>query len=468
MAQTWFREGLRQFGEGHRSAALGAFRAAVRRDPGHVAAWTNLGVILLEEGQGDEALAALERALALDPASVHARQALARALQGKGRDAEALAVLEEACALAPADPLPRLRLGRALVQAGRFEEALAPLGSALERMPGDPGPVLDLGVALWGLRRWGEAGNLYARALERHPGHAALTWNLAHLRLLTGAWREGWEAFEGRFRLPAFQAMIQALPLPHWDGRPLEGTLLVHTEQGFGDALMTARFLPQARQRAGRLVLVCQAELRGLLAQVPGVDEALPWGAPLPPHEARIFCMSLPGVLGVDEGTLPGTVPCLRVPRRRSPREDGVRRIGLVWKGQSAHTYNPERSLDPVLLAPLGDLEGIRWTSLQMGEGPRPPLAGLEDAAEGFRDFSDTAAALADLDLLVTVDTAVAHLGGALGIPVWLMIPWMPDWRWMLDREDSPWYPTVRLFRQPRPGDWGSVVQRIHDALRGT
>jgi hypothetical protein len=265
---------------------------------------------------------------------------------------------------------------------------------------------------------------------------------------------------------------------PPWDGRPLEGrTLLLHAEQGFGDAIQFIRYLPLAAERGGRIIIECQAQLQRLFQINAGGSQIVASGQPMPDFDSHCPLLSLPWVFGTTLASVPDIVPYLRADaenvgswRQRLAEHSQVVKVGLVWSGNPAHKNDRCRSMTLARLAPLAQTRGVRFFSLQKGEAAteaRTPPPGMEliDWTEELTDFADTAALIAHLDLVIAVDTAVAHLAGAMGKPVWTLLPFVPDWRWLLEREDSPWYPSMRLFRQPFWGDWDSVIERVADEL---
>jgi hypothetical protein len=312
------------------------------------------------------------------------------------------------------------------------------------------------------------------QALALAPSHADLRYNRSLLLLLMGRWAEGWREHEWRWRAAGFLSPRRRFDSPAWDGRPLDGTLLLHWEQGLGDTIQFLRYVEAVRRRVSRLVLEVQPPLMPLLQDLPGADIVLSQGTPLPPHAAHAPLLSLPHLLGHPT---PSTLaPYLAAEPERMARwaarlQGEGPLIGLIWAGNPRHSNDRNRSLPLDLLAPLLDRKEFRWVSLQVG--PRAAdiaareLGGkLVDAAPALTDFAETAAALMQLDLLIAVDTAAIHLAGALGRPCWLLLPFAPDWRWGQQGEDCAWYESLRLWRQPAPGDWASVIAEIDGSLR--
>ncbi len=375
------------------------------------------------------------------------------------------------------------------------------------RRPGLPGPGPDrirLAGTLLDRGELTEAARLLEQVTAQEPGHRAAWWLLrtvlarkgdwkglrtvletlvrldppgdlrdfyeAHLRLLFGDLRRGWELYEARRRLPDLTIDWQ-WSQPEWDGRPFPGkTLLLHWEQGLGDTLMFVRYAARAKALGGRVVLLAQPELADLAGTCPGVDQVFSHRYPTPPHDFWAPLLSLPHRFGTDLDSIPCEVPYLDVPDQVPNRlaittalaaSAGRTRVGLAWAGSAKHPRDQERSLPASALAPLGGLPGVAWHSFQIEPGSAPPLPGLVDLAPLLANFSDTAYALSGMDLVITVDTALAHLAGALGIPALVLLAFGPDSRWLLHRPDSPWYPSLRLYRQPRPGDWDPVLEAL-------
>jgi hypothetical protein len=292
----------------------------------------------------------------------------------------------------------------------------------------------------------------------------------AHVRLRNGDLRRGWELYEARLGAIGQKKIQWRFAKPRWNGEPFPGrTLLLHWEQGYGDTLMFVRFAAQAKALGGRVVLVAQKELADLAATCPGLDQVIPHLGRLPPYDLQAPLLSLPHIFKTDLGSIPASVPYLNVPARVPNRQAlaallaasaGKVRVGIAWAGSPVHGRDQERSVPAPALAPLAALPGVAWHSFQMGP-EAPPWPGMAALAPLLGNFSDTAYALSGMDLVITVDTALAHLAGAMAIPTLLLLPFAPDFRWMLERQDSPWYPTLRLYRQSRPGDWVPVVQRL-------
>jgi len=317
----------------------------------------------------------------------------------------------------------------------------------------------------------------FRHALALKPDFAHARWNLSLALLLDGQLVEGWREYDARLALPELGRDRHRFPGQSWDGTALAGkTLLVYPEQGLGDALQFARYATLLMETGARCVIRCLDALAPLLATIPGVAEVSRDDEALPQYEAHLPLLSLPRVLGTTPETIPATVPYIAVSdvkravaRAMLARAGRPPRIGLCWAGNAAHGNDRNRSLPLAALAPLFAVPGIAWFSLQQGKAAAQIAASpaadhlvplLADTA-----LVDTAALIAELDLIITVDTSIAHLAGALARPAWVLLPFAPDWRWQLGRDDSPWYPTLRLFRQPRLRDWQSVVARVQARL---
>ncbi len=429
--------------------ALPHARAAVAAMPRRADAWTLLGIVQQRLGQAHAAEAAYDAALRADPDYADAWTNLGNLRRDRNDLAGTLRAFQHAMRCAPASPEPAYNLGVALEHFGQWAGALA----------------------------------AFEAAIECDSTHADAHWNRALGLLRTGRFKEGFREYEWRFRRGEIAPREGVQPV--WDGRPLDGrTILVWAEQGFGDALQFLRFVPEVARRGGRVVLEVMDGLQGLASRVDGVAEVIVRGSAPPAFDTHVALMSLPHVLGLAPAPSPAGAPYLRAcdaclaPWRARLAARGhapvqALAIGLVWAGNPALRNSRERSPGFDVVRPLLDIPGVRVFSLQKGAG-RADLAGASlpanfvDLDAEIADFDDTAAAIAQLDLVVTCDTAVAHLAGALGKRVFVMLPHTPDWRHGLDPHASPWYPTMRLFRQATRGDWSDVLARISRALAET
>lgn len=469
--------------QGEHPAALALCARALAAAPDAARTHAALAGALVRSGQKAAALAAADAALRIDPALSDAWLARGVALRALGQAEDAEAVLAQAARLAPGDAEIALAHGNALADCGRLEAAATLLRHAVTLQPALPEAHASLAAVLTAHGDLPAAVAACDRAIEYAPAFAPAYWNRAVAHLLAGDFAAGWRDAEWRKRHPSFAADFAGLAGPEWTGGPLAGLrLLVHAGQGMGDTIHFARYLPLLAAEGAQVVLACAAALVPLLSRIPGIT-VVPRAAGLPAHDAWVDQMSLPLLLATRAGRSPApypTEPYLQAePHRVATWRRGIGaaiRVGLAWAGNPAHANDRRRSLPlgqtAILLAPLHRLSAavprLRFVGLQAG--PRhSELAeafGMADIPADLVDFAETAAVVETLDLVITVDTAVAHLAGALGKPVWLMLPHAPDWRWQLGRTDSPWYPSMRLFRQPAPGDWASVVRAVAGALR--
>jgi hypothetical protein len=350
--------------------------------------------------------------------------------------------------------------------AGQVEEAVA-----LDLRSEDAEAHLRLGRELQDQGRIEEALAWYERALAFRPdfadAHVAKAMNL----LLRGHYAEGWQSYEWRWRMETFSSPKRNFPQPQWRGEALRGRrILLHGEQGFGDCLQFLRYVPMVQAAGGVVVLEIQGRLMRMCALLPGVTELFAYGQPLPAVDCHCPLLSLPLAFGTALESIPAKVPYLSIPseaRERARRiawpVDGLR-VGLVWAGSANHLKDKVRSLGLAMFEPLLALEGVHFFSLQLGEAANQRSAEdsrISDLGLMTRDMADTAAQIEQLDLVLSVDTSVAHLAGALGKPLWVLLSDVADWRWLRSREDSPWYPTARLFRQKERGNWGEVLERV-------
>ena len=465
---------------GRSAEAAAAFREAIAIDPRFAPAHNGLGIALRAAGNVDGAIAAFRRAAELSPASPEPLDNLGSALQQARRSTEAMACYDAALSLAPGRPSTLNLIGALQCDAGRWAEAIATFERALVGRPDFVDAINNLGTALEEVGRREEAMAHYRRAAALAPDAVSPPWNVALLQLLTGDYTAGWPGYEHRWRQRLQRSVHRQFSQPMWDGSDLAGRrLLLHAEQGFGDAIQFARYAAVAAQRGGRVFVECQPPLARLFRSLAGVDRVVPRGeGPLPPFDVHCPFMSLPMVFGTTLGTVPAEVPYLRATpaaanrwRQRLAAEPQGRRVGLVWSGDAKHQKDRDRSVSLSMLAPLAAVVGVRFYSLQFGPPAEeaatpPPGMSLTDWTGELDDFADTAGLASQLDLVITVDTAVAHLAGALGRPTWVLVPFAPDWRWLLDRDDSPWYPSMQLFRQRTKGDWADPIARVAEALR--
>ena len=457
--------------------AITAYRQTIRLKPNFAEAHNNLGNALRRKGLFDEAIAACQEATRIRPNYAEAYLNLGNSLRGKGSLDESIAALREAARLSPKAANIHHDLGNVLREKGFAEKAIAALRLATQLNPDFAEAYNNLGNALRDRNMLEEAIAAYHRALQLMPDSAEAHHNLSVAVLLKGDLKRGWPEYEWRWLCKGFASPRREFAQPRWDGSDLNGrTILLHAEQGFGDTIQFVRYAPMVASRGGKVVLQCQTPLRRLLRGFPGVQQFIAGNEMLPPFDVHCPLLSLPMVFGTTLETIPAKIPYLFADSALSQEWAGRLsaadkfRVGIVWAGAAGNTNDRNRSLTLSLLKPLANISGVSWVSLQKGEAAQQaanPSPGMEliDYTSELNDFADTAALISNLDLVITADTAAAHLAGAMGKPVWMLIPYAPDWRWLLERDDSPWYPTMRLFRQKKAADWGDVVERVGHAL---
>jgi Flp pilus assembly protein TadD len=450
--------------------AASALRRAVRLQPGFAHGRLNLGIALHQIGRTAEAVVELQAAVVLAPDDANALGALATALEADGRLRAAIAPRLRLARLAPASPAALIGLGHVLERTGRYRAALAVLRRAAEFDPYDPRIHAALAVALYGLGRLAEARAAADRVLELRPGDAAARCTRAFARLRTGDLAAGWRDWEARLEVPEALGWTRALIAPRWRGETLpDATVLLVAEQGFGDTLQMARYAAEVRARVGKVVLWVPPPLVRLLSAGRPADETAPQSGPAPPHDAWAPMFSLPALFGPAAADAPAPAPYLRadpdlVQRWAQRLPQGRPRIGAVWRGSLRSRVNVGRSLPAAALRPLAEACGAPLISLQKElTAAERGLDHLLDLGEAFEagDFADTAAIMQSLDLIVCCDTAAGHLAGALGRPVWVMLGANPDWRWLQNRGDTVWYPSMRLFRRGSGESWQAVLARM-------
>ena len=495
--------------------AIASYKQAIELKPDYAEAYDNLGLTLQKQGKAVEAANCHKRAIALKPDFVEAFCNLGAAFQGLGRLEEAIDMYERATALRPDYVIAYNNMGDVFKMLGKYDKAEASYVRSMEIEPDNATVCGNLGIVLHEQGKLDEAITHYRQAISLKPDYAEAHSNLgaalqeqgklpeavvsstratdlkpdfamAHMNksialLLSGNYQDGWTEYEWRLRRKDYNSrkFIQ----PQWDGSSFNNrSVLVHAEQGFGDTIQFVRYLPMVQSRGGRVVFECQQALLHLLQNCAGFDEII---ENVPARELSVNfdlhvpLMSLPGIFGTTMDTIPSHVPYITVDSvllakwRKRLEHDKFFKIGLAWAGRTSKNYvyaNRSRTLNDFTL--LTEIPGLTFYALQKGpasvEALNPPermkIINLESE---LHDFSDTAAVIANLDLVISVDTAVVHLAGAIGKPVWTLLPFAPDWRWMLKRADSPWYPSMRLFRQTRSNDWTSVFEQVKEALRG-
>ncbi|MSR42736.1 MAG: tetratricopeptide repeat protein [Pedosphaera sp.] len=494
---------------GHFDSALLARRALVDLEADNAIYRCELGQALLYASRPEDALIELQKTIELAPALLVAHGNLGLAFYRLKRFPEAHAALGRAAAIAPHNAEVQKAIGDIYQAEGRLDEAIGAWLHAVELKADYVDAWRNLGLAFEHKNRLAEAISCHqktvslqpdnhrnhrclaiaqmdagqleasqasiARALHADPADPESRWHQFSLRAFRGEFPAAWADYECRAEQPHRIGPGHVFTEPLWEGQPLAGrTLLLHCEQGLGDTLLAARYLPHLASYGGRVLLWCPAQLVDLLQRISGPVEVFSQRPTQSTCDFHLPLMSLPGIFQTTLETIPRETPYLSVPPQSHfplPVPAGTRlRVGLVWTGSRCQPIE-RRPIPLIELQPIFDLPGISYYSLQVGTGEQDLVQcgfgwHIVNLAPELTDFGRTAAALSQLDLLITIDTSVAHLAGALGKPTWLLLSFAPDWRWLRERDDSPWYPTMRLFRQPLAGSWATVVEQVHAELR--
>lgn len=473
---------------GQLEEGMALYRQVLALQPDHRQARENLNLALWKQGKNqiDEAIANLNWTVNFEPRNVQAQTALANIYQDQGLLEQALHHYQQALVANPSSPDLLNRIGVVLQYQGKPNLAAHFHRQALTHQPNNTDALISLAKAVLDQGKVDEGLGYVNQALSINPDHPIARYNRALMLLQTGKFEQGFPEYEWRLKTADFPPCPFKQPV--WDGANFSGkTLLLHAEQGLGDTIQFIRYVPLVVQRGGRVILTCHQPLMRLLSTMPGIEQFIPLGMPLPTFDTYAPLLSLPGILGTTLDTVPNQVPYLRPPKvnlelptleaevEARSQEPGARshklKVGLVWSGGNLYKHNQTRSFSLQEFHSLLNVSEISFYSLQKGI-PQLEIAELGwqsrliDLSEQLQDMADTADAIAQLDLVITVDTSVAHLAGALATPVWVLLAHVADWRWLLNREDSPWYPTMRLFRQNHPGDWQGVIQRVIEALQ--
>jgi tetratricopeptide (TPR) repeat protein len=500
-----FNLAVRHHQGGDLARAEALYRQILQSDPNHVSVLNNLAALLLTRGQVDDSIACLRQALRVQPDYAMGHVNLGNALKDRGQWSEAVQSYRQAARINARMPEAHYNLGNALVEEGNFaeagaafrqalllnshhaethynlgntlgyqgllDEAAASYGQAIRLQPNYVDAHINLGNVLKDQRRFAEAAECYRQAMrvatESDAGQRMALWNLSCLRLQLGDYEGAWPGYEQRWTQHGIEQTY--FRNPRWQGK----NILVTSEHAFGDTIQFARYLPLIQRDGGNVFLGCHPALFGLMARTFGADKVVAAQGPWPPSDIHIQLLSLPGIFGTTLATVPAEIPYLKPDPERvvhwsheitSGVPGSELKIGIVWQG-SLTIKGDRRSCSLSQFEGLARAPGVRLVSLQVGPGTEQiasvPFPVMDLGSRFDRNsLDDLAAAMVNLDLIITVDTAAAHLAGALAVPVWTLLSFVPDWRWLMDREDSPWYPTMRLFRQNRWGDWSDVFER--------
>lgn len=433
---------------------------------------------LFGAGGFKEARSLCEEILRDDPRHFYALHLASAIAARAGEWAECHRLASRALEVEPRHPEVLGNRGMALRMMNRFDEALADYEQALAAAPRAPEALNNRGVTLAALNRHAEAIESYSRALASKPDYHRARYNRALSRLVLGDFEGGWPDHEARWLGSDVSIPERNFPAPRWTGREdLHGrTILLHPEQGLGDGIHFSRYARLVRERGARVLLEAYPPLASLLGQLPYVDRVVPLGAAMPPFDYHAPLVSLPLLFGTRLDTVPPQVPAIEAPREHLEKWRGILgdapgpRVGLAWSGSTTLRNDHNRSIALARYGRIRAIPGATFFAVQkeIRDADRGALEGgipVRHFEAQLADFRDTAALVAHMDLVISVDTSVAHLAGAMGKPIWLLLPFSPDWRWLLGRDDSPWYPSARLFRQQRPGDWDAVLDRVAAAL---
>jgi tetratricopeptide (TPR) repeat protein len=474
LAETHFALGRKRARLGEHQKAIEELRKAIRLSPTQGRYRYDLGLSLQALRQFEAAVAVYRGCLDIDPEMADAWSSLGIVLSELGKVEEAIPCLLRVMELKPTYADGYFNLGVCFASIWEHAKAIEYLSRAIALRESMAGAHLWLGKSLYVLGNIRGAINSYRTALRYEPAAAETHWALSLAHLMLGEYAEGWKEYEWRWKWAKFPSARRRFSQPQWNGKPLKGrTVLLHAEQGFGDTLQFVRYVPLVAEAGGRVILEVPSELHALLQGYPGVAECVRAGDAIPKFELHCPLMSLPMAFGTTLASIPDVAsPILHLPETptgesHSLDERDELRVGLVWAGSKGHKWNTQRSFDLKAFAPLWKVSGkVQFISLQKGTAAAQlreaqVLVSLKDGVATAKDFADTATVVAGLDLVITVDTAVAHLTGSMKQPVWLLIPETPDWRWGLEGETTPWYPTARLFRATREGGWAELMERL-------
>lgn len=464
--------------QGKPDEAIAYYKRAIALKPEYAEAYCNLGITFKEKGEFDNALSNYNRAITIKPEFAPAHYNLGNLLHEQGKLDEAVVSFNRAISIKQNYSEAYCNLGLTLQEQGNLDDAIANYKLAISISADNADAYNKLGVALQKQGKLGNAEECYDRAIGLRNDFADAHFNKSLVLLLTERFKEGWQEYEWRLRTKVY--CLRDFQQPMWDGRQLNGkTVLVHAEQGFGDVLQFIRYLPMVKARGGHVIFECPHLLVRLLRNCAGYDQIIeldPQSLPNVHFDFHVPLLSLPGIFGTDTGSIPENGPYISVDSDLISqwslhiKNKNAFKIGIVWAGAPRHTNNRYRSCSLSDFAPLAQLPGIDLYSLQKGEASKeilnpPEGMNIVDLGDKLNDFAETSAVICNLDLIISVDTAVVHLAGAINKPVWNILPLAPDWRWLLGRDNSPWYPSMRFFRQTRPNEWENVFEQIKQAL---
>jgi tetratricopeptide (TPR) repeat protein len=459
--------------QGNLEAAISSFELAIELDPNQTAAHINLGNILLKQGNLNDAANSFNTALNVEPYSAQALNGLATTRMKKNELNEASKLFSRALKASPDQPEILCNMGILLRNQGKYVESEKTLRKAIAIQPKLSEFHINLGNTLKSQRDLDGALECYHHSLSLDPKNADAHWNKAQVLLLLGHLEEGFLEYEWRTKCFDSQLLVGRPNGPRWDGSNLNGKkILVYCEQGFGDSIQFVRYAKILAELGAQVIVKCQLKLQKIFETIPEISRVITSLDKSTTYHFQASVLSLPYLLETNLETIPAQVPYLFLPKPRSKDliSNGNKNIGIVWAGSSSHQNDQNRSTTLENFIPLLNTEGFNFYNLQFGErgkdiisfGLENTIINLEKELDGFMA---TASFIEKLDLIISIDTSMVHLAGALGKPVWTLLSFVPDWRWMLGREDSPWYPSMRLFRQSEPGNWKGVIEDVQKAL---
>jgi len=472
------RLALKHYQAGNLQQSEAIYREILKVNQNNADVFFYLGLTLQTKGQLDDALACYQKAVELRDTFFTAYNNIGNILQKKGQIDEAMTYYQKALQINPNFPEAYNNLGTIFKDKGQIDEAMTYYQKALQINPNFSAAYNNLGSTFRDKGQIDEALTCYQKAINLNPNFVEAHWNMAFTLLLNGNFKEGWKEYEWRWKF--LDHYLDHITQPLWDGSNIKGrTVLLHAEQGLGDTIQFIRYAKLVAQLGARVIVGCQKELARIVQTVEGIDKVIPYGDPFPEFDLHCPLLRLPLLFGTTLESIPREIPYIAVDplsvinwKEKIQNQHSTKfKIGLVWAGRPSHINDRNRSFSLEIFSPFAGLSNISFYSLQKGEAAKQaknPPQGLQliDFTDEIKDFTDTAAFIQNLDLIISADTAVAHLSGAIGKSVWTLLPFSPDWRWMLNREDSPWYPTMRLYRQPSFGDWKSVIDRISAELK--
>ena len=435
----------------------------------------DLGNLHKKKGMLDEAVISYKKSLKINPRSPQVLNNLGNTLREKGQYDEAIQYYEQALRIEPEYINAYSNIGFTYLEMAQFDRAITCFRILLEKYPDYAEAHNALGIAFREIAQFEDALKSFKRALNLNPDLGEARQNLSALFLLLGNFQDAWREYRWFWKL---RGPYHELQKPLWDGSDITGKrLLLHAGAGFGDTIQFIRYVPFIKERGASIIIGCQKEIGALLKGVAGIDQVIAEGESIPPFDIQSSMFRLPIIFETTTDTIPARVPYIAInPQMIGEWRDRINvdncrlRIGVIWKGGHGIGMYRYRTCPPEIFSGLSNFNNVAFYSLQIGSNKDEVNGALKDLnlidfTGQIKDFLDTAALIESLDLVISIDTAGAHLAGALGKPVWTLLPHVPDWRWMLEREDSPWYTTMRLFRQPSPGDWASVISKVHDEL---